>query len=173
MRRIKFHVQCPFRVVMVDQQRIQQVLVNLLSNACKFTPDEGVIEVRAWVKSNRLTISVRDSGCGIAEEDQFRLFRDFSTLKSNAHLNPNGIGLGLSICKKITNQLGGDITVQSRPNEGTIFTFHVRLEERPTQNDLVRRFSIGDEPLLLCPPEGENYHPSESENHPRILVVDD
>lgn len=101
--------------------------MNLLSNGVKFTVD-GVIQVTAWTMSpnevylqkvsqakhcktpvddipraqrSLLYISVRDSGCGMSKEDQLKLFRDFTTLKSNSHLNPNGVGLGLSICRKI------------------------------------------------------------------------
>ena len=88
------------------------------------------------------------------------MFRDFSTLKANAHLNPNGIGLGLSNCKKITFQLGGDITVQSKLNEGSIFTFHVRLEPSP---DLNANSSMIDEPLLLTPDLSEISKSSEFE----------
>ena len=60
-----------------------------------------------------LYISVKDTGVGIPKEEQSKLFRDFCTLQSNAHLNPNGVGLGLSICKKITILLSGDIAVVS------------------------------------------------------------
>ena len=113
--------------------------MNLLSNACKFTAD-GEIEIKSWILTpeevrcqmerekvnsgsetdskkqdmpvrSRLYISVKDSGCGMSQEDQRKLFKDFTTLKSNAHLNPNGVGLGLSICKKIVTHLNGDIWV--------------------------------------------------------------
>ncbi|MFO0116307.1 MAG: sensor histidine kinase [bacterium] len=61
-----------------------------------------------------------------------RLFRDFITLPCNAHLNPNGVGLGLSTCKKITNLLHGDIEVSSQENVGTTFTFHVGVKSEKT-----------------------------------------
>ena len=60
-----------------------------------------------------LYISVKDTVVGIPKEEQAKLFRDFCTLQSNAHLNPNGVGLGLSICKKTTHLLSGDIAVVS------------------------------------------------------------
>lgn len=73
----------------------------------------------------RVYVSVSDTGCGMSVEDQGKLFKDFCTLKSNAHLNPNGVGLGLSICKKICTNLDGDIEVDSKIGTGTSFTFFV------------------------------------------------
>jgi len=67
----------------------------------------------------------------MSEEDSKKLFRDFMTLKSNAHLNPNGVGLGLSICKKIVKQLNGDIEVKSVLGEGTALTFYVSADLSP------------------------------------------
>ena len=72
----------------------------------------------------------------MSEEDSRKLFRDFMTLKSNAHLNPNGVGLGLSICKKIVKQLDGGITVKSVLGEGTTFTFYVAADLSPESTRL-------------------------------------
>lgn len=125
--------------------------MNLLSNAVKFTQD-GTITVSAWLKAPRikhhrsisstetpisdnpldrmgmLYVQVKDSGCGIPLTEIPKLFKDFSTLQSNQHLNPNGVGLGLSICKKITNLLNGDIKVDSVIGKGSTFTFYVAIE---------------------------------------------
>lgn len=87
-----------------------------------------------------LYVQVKDSGVGIPEEEIPKLFKDFATLQSNQHLNPNGVGLGLSICKKITNLLNGDITVESTLNKGSTFTFHVAVE---TNTDTVDRSKSG------------------------------
>jgi signal transduction histidine kinase len=73
-------------------------------------------------------LSVRDTGCGISEVDAKKLFKEFTTLKSSASLNPNGVGLGLSICKKICNLLKGDINLKSEINKGSIFTFYVTAD---------------------------------------------
>ena len=134
--------------------------MNLLSNACKFTQD-GEILVKAWLKephevahetehseipdekepkqekteyTGRLYVSISDTGCGINEIDCKKLFRDFCTLKSNAHLNPNGVGLGLSICRKICNKLEGDITVESKLNRGSVFTFYIQADTQLTSS---------------------------------------
>jgi hypothetical protein len=99
-------------------------------------------------KMGQLYVKVSDTGVGIPKADLVRLFRDFITLQCNAHLNPNGVGLGLSTCKKITNLLHGDITVESAESVGTSFTFHVgvkfesegtpqKLNEKSGQDDSV------------------------------------
>jgi two-component system, chemotaxis family, sensor kinase Cph1 len=76
----------------------------------------------------RLYVSVKDSGCGMRQDDQRKLFKDFTTLKSNAHLNPNGVGLGLSICKKICKLMDGDINIESKLGVGSTFTFFVACD---------------------------------------------
>jgi signal transduction histidine kinase len=75
-----------------------------------------------------LYVSVKDTGTGIPEKEIGKIFSEFCTLKSNSNLNPNGVGLGLSICKKICNQLDGDIVLESKVGFGSTFTFHVRAE---------------------------------------------
>jgi hypothetical protein len=84
-----------------------------------------------------LYVSVKDTGVGIPKSEQTKLFNDFQTLQSNAHLNPNGVGLGLSICKKITNLLQGDIKVDSDIGKGSTFTFHVAVETN-TENKAMK-----------------------------------
>ena len=75
-----------------------------------------------------LYVSVKDTGVGMPKSEQTKLFNDFQTLQSNAHLNPNGVGLGLSICKKITNLLQGDIKVDSDIGKGSTFTFDILID---------------------------------------------
>lgn len=87
-----------------DVDRVQQVLMNLISNARKFVPKvDGIIKIQTSTQGqgddSLLKISVLDNGPGISAQDKKRLFRPFSKLKASAHLNPNGNGLGLSICK--------------------------------------------------------------------------
>ena len=117
--------------------------MNLLSNACKFTQD-GTIEVTAWIINSEkdsvteelidnlekgvLYVSVKDTGTGIPEKEMGNIFTEFFTLKSNANLNPNGVGLGLSICKKICKQLDGDIVFESKVGFGSTFTFNVAAD---------------------------------------------
>jgi len=102
-----------------DVDRIQQVLLNLLSNARKFVPkQQGLILVKAelseWDSKVFLRVSIKDNGPGISQEDLKKLFKPFSKLASTSQLNPNGSGLGLYNCKLICTSLGGDITIESQ-----------------------------------------------------------
>ena len=82
--------------------RLQQVILNLLSNALKFTPRKGAVKISAYRVDDMLTISVRDTGCGIPEGDQAKLFQLFGTIEdTRSRINLKGIGLGLVISKMI------------------------------------------------------------------------
>ena len=85
------------------------------------------------MQRGKIFISVKDSGTGIPETEIPKIFSDFCTLKFNAHLNPNGVGLGLSICKKICNNLQGDISVESKIGFGTTFTFNISADLFPVR----------------------------------------
>lgn len=113
-----------------DSRRIEQVIMNLISNAVKFT-DTGTILVTSAVKSGQVIITVKDSGIGIRPEDLSTLFRPFHQIDSGTTRKHEGTGLGLSISKKLVELHGGTITVQSVPGSGSIFIiqFPVREEE--------------------------------------------
>ena len=99
-----------------DELRFRQVLLNLLSNAVKFTPSGGSVAVRAARDGAELVVTVSDTGVGIPAERLEDIFEDFMTTKRR------GLGLGLAISKKITEQLGGEISVASEVGKGTTFT---------------------------------------------------
>jgi signal transduction histidine kinase/FixJ family two-component response regulator len=109
--------------LLMDSNRIAQVLTNLLSNAIKFSAPEGRIEVRAETAGPMLRVSVRDCGEGIAPADIHKLFRKFSQIDSGSTRRVGGTGLGLVICKGIVEQHGGTIGVESVPGEGSTFYF--------------------------------------------------
>jgi len=109
--------------IFVDPDRFQQILVNLLENAAKFSPESEPIEVLIEPGNGGVTVSVRDRGVGIAPEDQPRLFDRF--YRSTQAPTQPGFGLGLYICKGFVEAHGGRIWVESRPPEGSIF--HVWL----------------------------------------------
>lgn len=109
-----------------DPQRVQQVLVNLLDNAIKFTPPGGEIRVSAGVAgppAGDLEIAVSDSGCGIAEEDRERIFQHLYQVHKSIDQKRVGLGLGLFICRDLVSRLGGRIWVDSRVGEGSTFRF--------------------------------------------------
>ncbi len=118
--------------IVADEQKIRQVLLNLLSNAFKFTPDRGSVYVYARKAQDEGTgsfieISVVDSGIGISEEDKEKLFKPFQQLDSSVSKKHQGTGLGLSLCKKIIELHGGRIWVESEKGKGSRFIFVIPI----------------------------------------------
>jgi signal transduction histidine kinase len=107
---------------MLDPERIGQVITNVLSNAIKFTPDQGEIGVSLEATPEELRLTVRDSGIGIAPEDSDRLFERFFRARNASDLAIPGTGLGLAICKGIVDAHGGSMAVQSELDLGTAIT---------------------------------------------------
>jgi signal transduction histidine kinase len=105
-----------------DGQRLEQVLLNLLTNAAKFTPEGGNILVRVRKDDAGLVIDVQDDGIGIAREEQPRLFKPYSRLSSDRQRHP-GLGLGLALAKQVVELHGGKIWVESEPGKGSTFSF--------------------------------------------------
>ena len=110
--------------------RIQQVILNLQSNAVKFT-DEGKVTIRPRIFNQNgdkiLEISVIDTGIGIKEEDKDKLFKLFGYVQDSHQMNVHGIGLGLTISKKIIEQFGGEISMTSKEDEGSTFKFKLKI----------------------------------------------
>lgn len=114
-----------------DELRLNQVIMNLVSNAVKFTED-GRVEVAlrsepAADSAVLLHVQVRDNGIGMSEEQQARLFRSFSQADSSTTRRFGGTGLGLAICRQIVEQMGGGIGVESAPGEGSCFSFSILM----------------------------------------------
>lgn len=114
-----------------DSDRITQVMNNLLNNAIKFTPQGGVtVKIENHIQGNHALVSIKDTGKGISEEDLPKLFRKFQQLESATENQEGGTGLGLAICKEIVTRHAGKIWAESRPGEGSTFSFLLPLEER-------------------------------------------
>jgi PAS domain S-box-containing protein len=111
-------------VTKTDEHRLRQVLCNLLSNALKFT-SEGRIELGYTLKENLIVFYVKDTGIGIAPEDQSVIFKHFRQVETTFTRNYGGNGLGLSISKALVEKLGGSIVVDSEPDLGSTFTFTI------------------------------------------------
>jgi signal transduction histidine kinase len=128
-RKVKLHrsIQPGLLPLQADRTKFRQVLLNLLSNAIKFTP-EGDVTVCVEAHDHELLVSVSDTGVGIREEDQPKLFKAFQQLNGQMHLPLGGTGLGLAISKTFVELHGGKIWVQSRPGRGSTFSFTVPLE---------------------------------------------
>jgi signal transduction histidine kinase len=112
-------------IVQLDRRRIVQVLMNLISNAHKYSPSGTTITMEGQIKNNNLEIAVVDQGVGISSDDQARLFTKFFRVDNEATRSVGGTGLGLSITKGIIETHGGVIAVQSTIGQGTRFSFTV------------------------------------------------
>ncbi|MGH7331420.1 MAG: GAF domain-containing protein [Candidatus Rokuibacteriota bacterium] len=122
--------------VVGDERKIRQILLNLLSNAVKFTPEGGRIGVRATAAEDVITISVSDTGIGIAPEDQATIFEEFRQVGRDDARKQEGTGLGLTLAKKFVELHGGRIWVQSQVGQGSTFAFTlpVRPENRSSSD---------------------------------------
>ena len=115
-----------------DRQKVKQIVLNLLSNALKFTPDGSVTISAAFDgRSRTVAIAVRDTGVGIPADDRAKVFEDFRQLDSSPARGYGGTGLGLSICRRLSQMLGGTIDLESDPGKGS--TFILRLPARARQ----------------------------------------
>jgi PAS domain S-box-containing protein len=121
--------------VVVDAARYQQVLSNLLSNASKFSPPGGVIEVSAEARDGRVSIAVRDYGEGISEEFQPRIFSKFSQADSSATRAKGGTGLGLHIARQLVEQMQGTIEFTTMVGKGTTFRVEFPLVAKTPRHD--------------------------------------
>ena len=158
--------------LMGDMMRVQQVVINILTNAVKYTPDG---EVNFFVFNERreesriyLSFVVNDTGIGIKEEDQKKLFRDFERLDQEKNRNIEGTGLGLAITSMLLDLMGGSISLKSIYGEGSTFTIilpQTVMEESPIGN-LAER-------MIETAVHAEKYVPSFTAPDARILVVDD
>jgi signal transduction histidine kinase len=116
---IKIDIESPSPHARADERRLRQVVTNIISNAVKFT-DKGSIEISARKEAERVVVSVKDTGPGIAEEQLPKLFSEFVQLGSLKQ-RARGTGLGLAICKRLVEAHGGQVTAQSKPGEGSTF----------------------------------------------------
>jgi signal transduction histidine kinase len=113
----------------MDAARIEQVLVNLLGNAIKFTPEDGTISVAIARDDGHLRVSVHDSGIGVAPEVLPRLFDRFYQADASLTRTQGGTGLGLSIAKALIEAHGGRIGAESTPGAGSTFWFELPIGE--------------------------------------------
>jgi signal transduction histidine kinase/CheY-like chemotaxis protein len=119
------------RLVYGDELRISQVIINFLSNAVKFTPDNGKITITTEVfEDSLLNFSCTDTGIGISKEAKQKLFNNFEQADNSITRRYGGTGLGLAICKQIVELMGGEISVESNIGEGSKFAFLIPLELR-------------------------------------------
>jgi signal transduction histidine kinase len=111
-----------------DRLRFKQIVVNLLSNAVKFTPEGGCVRIRARLAHEDVLVSVEDTGVGIPKEAHAAIFDKFYQIGETTKGVREGTGLGLAITKRLVEQHGGRIELESEPGKGSRFTFSVPLQ---------------------------------------------
>ncbi|CAG9327250.1 unnamed protein product [Blepharisma stoltei] len=158
-----------------DSLRLSQILLNLLSNALKFT-FEGYIEVCCLLNSTgKVQIIVNDTGIGIENSRMSNIFKEFNTL-TNPIINPSGCGLGLFISNLIAKELGNEpIKVQSAPGKGSSFCFFVDIFE---ENPSIENANFEELPEYLVPEEApsikiKDFNEYIEKEYPKVLIVDD
>ena len=129
-----------------DHIRIREVMLNLLSNAGRFT-ESGGVTIKAWCRAGNVYVSVSDTGPGISVEGQKRIFQPFEQLDSTIRRRYGGTGLGLSISKGFVEAHDGEMWVESQEGQGTTFFFRLPLElPTPSGGDFMRWFNPYNQP---------------------------
>lgn len=180
-KKIEFNCRIPdeFPAIEADSERFKQILFNLVHNAYKFT-DSGSVTVEANVVDSMARFSVQDSGIGIARHQLARIFD--SLYRIAPAKEDQGLGLGLSIAKRLVEQHGGTISVRSAENVGSTFTFTIPLHDSQTRangeiQSVGRDHTISDVeelPVLLNAQwQSDEGQPLEQTDAPGILIVDD
>ena len=146
-----------------DKDKLVQVLTNYVSNAYKYTPEDGAIRIEVGRQANLARVAVADSGFGIAPEDQDRLFTRFYRVDNSMTRTVGGTGLGLSIVKQLIELQGGEVGVESALGEGSTFSFTVPLVAQ--QMD-----TVPAEPVSAPATESA---PSQAHPAATVLVVED
>ena len=120
-----------------DERKLKQIMLNLLSNAIKFTPKGGHITVDINRQNNDYRVSVKDTGIGIAKEDQKKIFAEFSQVGTDVTRKAEGTGLGLALTLKFVELHGGKIWFESELNKGTTFIFTLPVTKEVTIEDVL------------------------------------
>ncbi|WP_182914416.1 ATP-binding protein [Paenibacillus sp. 1011MAR3C5] len=173
-----------FPPVYADENRVIQIIFNLLHNAVKYT-NEGSIVIQAAVKNGRAYIRITDTGIGMDEEMLKRLFRPYEQAGRGETMIEGGFGLGLSICKQLVELHGGMLDVSSVAGEGSTFTFSLELAEFSAKDEVaaasslepINRPSLPMEDVLIPSKKATALPPTHviegNRDRPRLLIVDD
>ena len=165
--------------VLVDAGKFHQMLVNLTGNAIKFTPERGDVDLSVRVecsseKEHRIVAQVQDTGIGIPEQDQRRIFEPFVQLRGGLDRKEGGTGLGLSLTRKQVNMLGGDLTLESKEGAGSKFTIDLPVQpcdgKVPPEAKIIQ--SMESEPAST-PPSSDEFRQPPRRLRPRILIIDE
>jgi PAS domain S-box-containing protein len=140
--RLAMEQQLPQVKVEADPKRLVQVATNLLSNAAKFSPEGGTVDVTLELVSDRVRIGVHDRGPGIPEAFRSRIFSRFAQADSTATRQKGGTGLGLAICKRLIEMMHGSIGFQDRPGGGSTFYFELPVLEDNAASEMPQQGAV-------------------------------
>jgi PAS domain S-box-containing protein len=122
----------PSLTVFADREKVQQIIVNLLANAVKFTSAAGAVDLEWKVEDEHLIVRVRDTGCGVPEDKIEEIFEPFVQVRAAGSMPSGGTGLGLAISRDLARAMGGDVRATSRLGAGSVFTLTLPLRKRAT-----------------------------------------
>ncbi|MBE9593791.1 MAG: response regulator [Proteobacteria bacterium] len=154
-----FKVADGLSTINADPTKFKQIMYNFLSNAIKFTPDGGTVNVAAKPENGMVQVSVKDTGIGIAKGHQDMIFEEFYQVDSSYSKQYKGTGLGLPLTKKLVELHGGEIWVESEPEKGSTFSFSMPLR---AEKELIEAPAVEEEKVSI-----------KEEGRPTILVVED
>ena len=156
-----FKVENGLSTISADPTRFKQIMYNLLSNAIKFTPDGGVVNIDAKSVNGMMQASVKDTGIGITEEHQDKIFEEFYQVDSSYSKQYKGTGLGLPLTKKLVELHGGKIWLEGEPEKGSTFSFTLPLR---AEEEIFEAPAVKEEKISA---------PVKEEGKLTILVVED
>lgn len=172
------HIPENFPQVLGDENRVIQIMFNLLHNAVKFT-NEGEVSIRAEIKEGRAHIAVSDTGIGMDEEMMRRVFEPYEQAYAGETMIEGGFGLGLSISKQLAELHGGKLQVSSTPGRGSVFTFTLQLSDsakvRTEIEPAILASLVGADLAASSVPfdTSAGLYPAATTDKPRIIIVDD
>jgi len=176
--RLENRVPDSLPAVLADENRLVQILFNLLHNAVKFT-NEGRVSIEAETEGDRVVIRVADTGIGMDEQTASRIFRPYEQGENREETNAAGFGLGLAISKRLVELQGGQLTVRSTPNVGSVFRFTLpvaKMTGAEVAMDEVAATSSFEAASAMAGPESSAASETEAPkrgDRSRILAVDD
>ncbi|WP_069659071.1 response regulator [Arcticibacter eurypsychrophilus] len=191
-KKISFSIQIEKgtpKSIYTDKQRIEQIVKNLLSNAFKFTPENGSVGVSVGLAEKRvvfikdqlkeyngkiLSIRVKDSGIGISKDKQQLIFEAFQQADGSTSRKYGGTGLGLSICRELCNLLGGEIQIESEYNLGSSFTLYLPVEEVSNDYTTTALEVITEiQPISIASSPVKKKNFSDDKLHTLLIIEDD
>jgi CheY-like chemotaxis protein len=161
---INLEIEEDLPLLNADKDRLVQVVINLISNAVKFT-DDGEVRIKAFRQNGSIVVGVKDSGIGISQEDLPKVFEKFKQVGDTLTDKPKGTGLGLPICKEIIEHHKGDIWVESEFGHGSTFMFSIPLNQEEVIDEKTLKEPIKKTSKSIV----ETWKPKDK----TILVVDD